>query len=84
MNNISKSFSSVLNVLETANQAEINMISKIGEYLFKQGIPRNLGTNPYMSPYVEKGSCGEFFLTKILQKSSQRPTKVLFFSHKNK
>ncbi len=45
----------------------------------QQGIPRNLGTNPYMSPYVEQVSCGEFFLTEILQKSSQGPTKVHFF-----
>ncbi len=45
----------------------------------QQGIHRNLSTNPYMSPYVETASCGEFFLTKILQKSSQGPTKVLFF-----
>ncbi len=27
----------------------------------QQGIPRNLGTNPYMSPYVETVSCREFF-----------------------
>ncbi len=47
----------------------------------QQGIPRNLGTNPYMSPYVETVSW-EFFLAKILQKSSQGPTKVLFFSWK--
>ncbi len=32
-----------------------------------------------MSPYVETVSCGEFFLARILQKSSQGPTKVLFF-----
>ncbi len=45
----------------------------------QQGIPRNLGTNPYMSTYVETVSYGKFFLVKILQKSSQGPTKVLFF-----
>ncbi len=49
----------------------------------QQGIPRKVGTNPYMSPYIEIVSCGEFFLAKILQKSSQGPTKVHFF-HKNK
>ncbi len=27
----------------------------------QQGIPRNLGTTPYMSLYVETVSCGEFF-----------------------
>ncbi len=52
--------------------------------LFKQerynkGVPRNLGTNSYMSPYVETVSCWEFFLAKILQKSSQGSTKVNFF-----
>ncbi len=41
------------------NQAEINMSSKMEDSLSKLGsynrvgIPRNLGTNPYMSPYVE-------------------------------
>ncbi len=83
----SKRFSSLLNALETVNQAEINMNSKMGGLPFQsrevqQGIPRNLSTNPYMSTYVEMVSCGEFFLAKILQKSSQGPTKVHFF-HKN-
>ncbi len=32
-----------------------------------------------MSPYVETVSCGEFFLAKILQKSSSLPTKFIFF-----
>ncbi len=50
----------------------------------QQGIPRNLGTNLYMSPYVETVSCGEFFLAEILQKSSQGPTKVFFNFYKNK
>ncbi len=64
--------------------SEINMSSKMGGIPFQtrevqQGIPRNLGTNPYISTYVETVSCGKFFLTKILQKSSQGPTKVLFF-----
>ncbi len=49
----------------------------------QQGIPRFVGTNPYMSPYVETVTCGELFLAKILQKSSPGPTKVHFF-HKNK
>ncbi len=26
----------------------------------QQGIPRTLGTKPYMSPYVETACCGEF------------------------
>ncbi len=43
----------------------------------QQGIPRN----PDMSPYVEMVSCGEFFLVKILQKSSQGPTKVHIFQN---
>ncbi len=37
MNNFSKSFSSLLNVLETVNQAEININSKMGDSLFKLG-----------------------------------------------
>ncbi len=48
-----------MNVLETVNQAEINMSSKTTEV--QQGIPRNVGTHPYMSHYVETVSCGEFF-----------------------
>ncbi len=62
----------------------------MGDSLFKIGRYhrvfleiRNLGTNPYMSPYVETVSCvGVFFLAKILQKSSQGPTKVNFFQIK--
>ncbi len=52
-------------------------------YILISHFPINLGRNPYMSPYVETVSCGEFFLTKIFQKSSQGPTKV-HFVHKNK
>ncbi len=67
--------------LEIVNQAEINMSSS----LFKLGRYNRVFLEiwaqiPYVSPYVETVSCGEFFLTKILQKSSQGPTKVLFFS----
>ncbi len=73
----SKSFSSLLNALETVNQAEINMSSKTRE--LQKGIPSHFGTNPYMSPYVETVSCGEYFR----EKNSQGPTNVHFF-HKNK
>ncbi len=64
------------------------MSSKMGVIPFQtrevqQGIPKNVGTNPYMSTYVETVSCGKFFLAKILQKNTQGHTKVLFF-HKNK
>ncbi len=53
-----------MNALETFNQAEINMSSKMRGLPFQtreeqQGIPKNLGTNLYMSPYVETVSCGE-------------------------
>ncbi len=37
MNKFSKGLSSLLNALETVNQAEINMSSKMGESLFKLG-----------------------------------------------
>ncbi len=86
MNNL-VNISSLMNALETVNHVEINISSKMRAPFsnkgVQQGIPRNLGTNPYMSPYVEIVSCGDFFLAKILQKSSQGPTKVHFF-HKNK
>ncbi len=50
----------------------------------QQGIPRNLGSNPYMSPYVETVSCRELFPAKILNKSSQGLTKVIFFTKTSK
>ncbi len=88
MNNlVNVSHQPLLNALETVNQADFNMSSKMGLPFqtreVQQRIPRNLGTNPYMNPYVETVSCGEFFLAKILQKSSKGPTKVHFF-HNNK
>ncbi len=42
----------------------------------QQGIPRNLGTNPYMCPYVETVSCGEFF-------SHENTPEELTGSHKS-
>ncbi len=63
--------------------------AKWGDSLFKLGrynrvFKHKLGTNPYMSPYVETVICGEFSLTKILQKNSQWPTKVHFFHKTSK
>ncbi len=70
MNNLVTGFSSLLNALETVNQAEINMSRKMRGSLFKLGC--------YNRVFLAV-SCGEFFLTKILQKSSQGPQKVPFF-----
>ncbi len=79
----SKSFSSPLNALETVNQAEINNEQQNGGIIFQtrevqQGIPRNLGTNPYMSPYVEMVSCGEFFSQKYFRRAHRNPQKFIF------
>ncbi len=84
----SKSFSSLLNALETVNQAEINMSSKMGDSLFKLGRYNRVFLEtwaqiPIWVPILKEWAVGSFFLAKILQKSSQGPTKVHFF-HKNK
>ncbi len=46
----------------------------------QQDIPRNLGTNPYMSPYVETVSCGEFFFMKNTPEELTGTHKSSFFS----
>ncbi len=61
----SKSFSSLLNALETVNQTRE----------VQDGIPRNLGTNPYMSPYVETELWGVF--------SHENIPEVLTGTHKS-
>ncbi len=58
--------------------------AKMGRHPFQtrevqQSIPRNLGTNPYMNPYVETVSCGEFFFSRKYSKRAQRDPQNLFF-----
>ncbi len=49
----------------------------------QQGIPRNVGTNPYISSYVETVSCAVFFSRKYSRRAHRDPQKF-FFYHKNK
>ncbi len=60
------------------------MSSKIGDSLFKQGrcnrVFLEIWTQiPIWAPMLKLWAVGRFFLAKILQKSSQGPTKVHFF-----
>ncbi len=84
---ICKSFTSLLNALETVNQAEINKSSKMGDSLFKLGrynrVFLEIWAQIPMRPCVETVSCGDFFLVKILQKGLHGNTKINFF-YKNK
>ncbi len=45
----------------------------------QQGIPRNVCTNPYMSPYVETVSCGELFSRKYIRRACRDLQKFIFF-----
>ncbi len=83
MNNLVR-FSSLLNTLETVNQAEINMNSKMGESLYKLGRYNRVFLEIWAqiliwAPMLKQWAVGSFFLAKIRQKSSQGPTKILFF-----
>ncbi len=80
----SKSFSSLLNALETVNQAEINISSKMGGPLFKLGRYNRVFLEiwaqiPIWAPMLKQWAIGSFFLVKILQKSLQGPTQIPFF-----
>ncbi len=77
-----------MNALETVNQAEIKMSSKMGNSLFKLGRYNRVFQEiwaqiPVWAPMLKQWAVGSSFLTKILQQSSQWHTKVHFF-HKNK
>ncbi len=50
----------------------------------QQGIPRNLGTNPYMIPYVEKWAAESFFSRKYSRRAHRDPPKFIFFIKTNK
>ncbi len=82
MNNLVKDSHHYWMILKLSIKLKSTWAAKWGTSEAQQDIPRYLGTNSYMNPYVETVSCGVLSLAKILQKSSQGYTQVHFISIK--
>ncbi len=82
--NFSKSLSSLLNDLETVNQAEINMSSKMGDSLFKLGRYNRVlleiwAQIPIWAPMMKQWAVWNFFLPKYSRRAHRDPQKFFFF-----
>ncbi len=80
----SKCFSSLLNALETVNQAEINMSSNMGDSFFKLGRYNRVFLEiwaqiPIWAPMLKRWDVGSFFSHKYSRRAHRDPQKFFFF-----
>ncbi len=73
-----------MNDLETVNQAEINMSSKMGESLFKLGRYNRVFLDiwaqmPIWAPILKRWAVGSFFSRKYSRRAHRDPQKFFFF-----